>query len=555
MRSLFSFEPPAFFNLAQSGQSRKTRQFIDTFDDIGGWGNNKSHPAKIWIDNTFRLWISVVALIGALILSGFSSIGNQKVILATFVSYAGLCITANWLYLTKKYHRQFDFVLCSLDIIGITALIYLTGRQNSPFFFIYFIPIILQSFHRDWNLILFYGFGGVLMYSLVIALDVSTYPQSELIYLTARVLCMLLTVSAAILAVQLLKNQNKTEIRRLTRMKLLTLFSQMLNNATSIKDFRGTLEDIVHHLNIHFAPSVNGWVRAFLYTNADHNMAAIMDADHRRTDLKTEIPVSSCPALMQHEPFRVGDTEREKGCPTESFSFRSHLCVPILGAVNESFGVLFAASERPHVFKEEESEFFQFLGRAMGLTLQRLRRVDELQLSLEMDSCAMATFLASTKSPERTYQAFLDGIKNLLKADQAGLVLWDPLKGHLRVEAACGPAMGRELGMIFHPSDGLVGDVFESGKPRSSAEFRTHSDDRFYDWPFRFLLIFPLQSLKGDPLGVVNVWFRNENHPLSSYETDIASTFITRGTLAIENALLHRESIHPKNIEPRERAA
>ena len=120
-------------------------------------------------------------------------------------------------------------------------------------------------------------------------------------------------------------------------------------------------------------------------------------------------------------------------------------------------------------------------------------------------------------------------------------MLWDRSVGDLRTEAAIGPFAEVEKKMECRIGQGIPGRVMETGVPVWTSD--RQSDGRLRDNPFAFktFVCFPLQTIKGDPLGVANAWFLQEEKTISNYEIDIASTYLTRATLAIENALLHRK--------------
>ena len=547
--SIFNFRPPAL--ISKGGSSLKggsPKKELSNPDDLPLFSsvsseldtNEKSTLEKIWIDNTFRVWISNLTFVLCWILWFTGSIPQFKPLALIFVLYILLEFSATWLLLKTNWHRQIDIVLCTVDVIGISTGVYFTGGSGSPLFFLYFIPIIIQAFHRDWALILFYGFGGVLGYSASIFFRFEVLARPDLINLGSRIFFMAITVSTAILAVTLLRRQIRTEGTRLSRMRMLTMVSQILNRTTSLREIPESIRDIVGILNTEFCGSIRGWARAFLLEETGHTMKSLTNTQNQRLDLKQELPAVVCPVMKNHKPFSLENVEKDQSCPSESFSFSSHLCIPISGAGNETFGVLFCGSDLVGAFKTQEREFLEFISRAIGLTLQRLRRVEELQLSLEMDSCAMATYIASTKGLDQTYHAILDGVKTILKTDQASLMVWNAQSGKLTSKAIIGRFQKEEKGWTFAMGEGIPGRVLESAKMIRTLEAQKESPYSFAGFPFKSLICLPLHTFKGEPIGVINAWHSEKGDGISNYEIDIASTFITRAILAIENAFLHK---------------
>jgi len=408
VRSLFTFQPPPSLNLSAEYRNKKIpstgspddSENLPLFSDMGPGLDPKEKTSlqKIWVDNIFRFWILNLTFVLCWGLWMAGAIPNFKAIVAIYFLYFSIELGATSILLKSQRIRQIDFFLCSIDILGISAGVYFTGGSSSPLYFLYFIPIIIQAFHRDWTLILFYGFGGVISYSLVTFISLDALAKPDLIELGTRVFFMQLTLCTSMLAVNILRKQIRQENTRLSRMKLLSQTSQILNRATSLKEIPESIRDIIGLINNEFCPDIKGWSRAFLLEDTGNTMKSLVDSPHNRLDLKQEIPSVVCPAVQNNSRFLINDAEHEIHCQTESFSFKSHLCTPISGAGNEVYGILFCGSDNVGAFKTQESEFLKFIARAIGLTLQRLRRVEELQLSLEMDSCAMATYMASTKT-------------------------------------------------------------------------------------------------------------------------------------------------------------
>jgi|GEM_PF-4162333 len=502
----------------------------------------KSSLDKIWFDNIFRVWVSLITFAICFLLYIADSIERFSPIFVIFILYVITEIAATWFLFRTRFHRQTDFCLCGTDLIGISFAIFLTGGINSPFYFLYFIPLVIQAFHRDWSLLLFYGFGGIVLYSITMFFSLSELTGSLFMNLVARIGAMLLTVCTSILAVLLLRKKEFVEGIRLSRMKMLMQVTELLNSTVSLTEIQGKAEIIVDLLNHDFAEQTHTWSRLFLSENNGALMNAIMSPPLVKPELKQQITAHSCPAVSKNQPFYLSNSESQPSCPTESFSFRSHLCIPISGTANETYGVIFCGSAKPNAYGPDEQEFLTFIGRALGLTIQRLKRVEELQLSLEMDSCATAAFLASTKNFESTILAILEGIRNILKSDQASFMLWDPKEGILLVKEAVGPYAGYEKNKTFRMGEGVPGRTMETGKPIWISDPGNEETLKNTPFAFKSLLSLPLQRIRGEFLGVITVWYLNQERHVSPYEIDIAMTYITRATLAFENALLHQKS-------------
>jgi GAF domain-containing protein len=262
--------------------------------------------------------------------------------------------------------------------------------------------------------------------------------------------------------------------------------------------------------------------------------------------------------MTSYQPFLLKDSERESGCPTETFPFGSHLCVPIGGSVNESFGVLFAGSPLTNAFDHEEIQFLQFIGKSLGLAIQRLKRMDQLGKAIEMDSCAMAAFVGSMRTREATFDSILDGILRIVPAMQASLFLWSSSESLLKPKQVRGPHAVEEWNTSFQMGQGIPGRVLESGQSYWTMDVQ---QDPFYRSKFvtlKSLLCLPLLSIKGEPLGVINVSQYESAKPFTSEEIETACTFASRAAVAIENILRHEKDRMDRNIpeeNPQEKKA
>jgi GAF domain-containing protein len=494
---------------------------------------------KVRFDNFFRLLLSSISFVVCFVLWSFDALPNWKPILGIYIGYGIIHLVISALMLNSPYVRYLDFSVITLDLVGIAFAIFVTGGVNSPLYFLFFVPLLIQSYHRDWATIVLYGFGGMASYALVSFLAYPKVGSSELGDLLARLFFMLVTVSIAIVGIQILKNREKIDKKRLSRMMSLTQVSQTLNQVTSFRELKLFLNDLVSHLNKELGEQLNGWARVLLVEKHRDLMVSIMDPQHVRLDFKQEIPTRSCPALQNNVPFQMKDSTLNEGCPTEPLPFKSHICMPISGMENETFGILFVGSEIPNAISQEEIQFLGFIGRATGLTIQRLIRMEELGKFVEMDSCATATFLKSTKNLDETYHPILEGLVSILGVEQATLMVWERTMGVLVTKEVVGPHSQFEKNLKFNMGEGLPGQTLEKGIPIYTTNLEEDARLNQPDLPFTGLLSLPLFNVKQEPIGVINAWVSEHGRTFSPFEISLASTYVTRAAMAIENARLH----------------
>ncbi len=495
---------------------------------------------NIRFDNTIRILISIMTLAICVALWVGKVINHIAPILYVFTGYTVLELGIICFLLKSSHYRSGNLALCTVDMLGISLGIYWTGQSDSSLYLLFFIPLIIQAFHRDWTLLFYYGTGSLIMYMAVILYSAREWSAPQVVEIGVRIFCMLLTMAMALLATSLLKKKEVLENRRLHKMKLLTYVAHSLNGVVSYEDLQTIAQGFVPNINLGLKDSLEVWSRIFLTEKTGSLMHAFQDPAYPRPDLEQTLLSTSCPAVQGNKNFHLKNSNTEAGCPTEKFSFGSHVCIPISASHNESYGVIFAGSPKLDAFGTEEIILLEFIGKSLGLTIQRLKRIEELKMALAMDSCAMATFVSSTRSPEATYNAILDGIKTILNADLASLMLWNPEQKRLETVFLTGSKNLQDKNTFYHLGEGAPGRALESGKPYWTYDLDNHSSEASGAAPYRALLCLPINSLKGDPLGTLNVMVFNNQRMFSVEEIDLASTFATRAAISIENALLHQ---------------
>jgi len=479
-----------------------------------------------------RILISIPSLGACTVLWLAGTILSIWPVFLIFLGYGIIQIIQTVIIKRTHFYRRGDYFLSTVDLLGITLGIFFTGGINSPLFFLYFIPLIVKVFHRNWELILYNGIGGIVFYAVVILISIQgQWSQQELSGLGGRVFFMSIPVAISALAVHLLRKKEAVNQRRLSRMRLATKISHKLNSVQTLDQIPEAAQSLVANFNLSLGKELHGWSRIFLLNDDGKIMRAIQDPGNARFDLKQTLAFDSCPVASSRQKFFLKDTHQKEECPAETFSFKSHICVPVAGSQNENFGVIFFGSHQEMPFDHEEVQFLQFVGKSLGLTIQRLKKFEELRKTVEMDSCVTAAFVSSSRNVQATYETILEGFKTLLPSDQVSIMTWSRRERVLRTKAVSGPHEAFELNAVFHHGEGIPGKVFSTGK------FMTTSD--LERAPFKSQFCLPLINIKGGPIGVVNVWMKDRYREIDSFDIDRALTFTTRAASAIENAALH----------------
>lgn len=496
---------------------------------------------KIRFDNAFRLGIACFTLLVCFGMWLGELVQRFSPFAGLFLMYGVMQFSASRLSFLTRYPRGIEFFIAGMDLFAITMAIQYSGAKASPLSILYFCPLMVQAFHRDWTLVLVYGIGSVAMYVAVVLSALPAMTMVPVAEVVARAMLMLLTLTVTAFAVNLLRKKDEHEQARLSRMKTLNAISELLHQVASINDLAKAVAGALRYINEELADRPGAWCRVLLTEHSGERLTALSGGENSVPDLKQEIPADACPALSENRLFQLADSEKDLGCPAESFAFHSHVCLPICGADGVPNGVLFSGSHAKNAFGEEEIQFLSFAAKSLGLTIQRLRKGKELSLALEMDSCAMASFVGSTKNLESTLRSIMDGTRSLVSADQVSVMLWEPLLGVLMTKAANGPAADQERRVILQMGEGISGRALETGEPQTSSNLLGDPAYREGRLPFKSVISLPMRSVKGEPMGVLNAWSSVESKLYSSTEIETAATFAARAAIAIENALFHEQ--------------
>src|SRR5687767_4932273 len=106
-------------------------------------------PQKIHIDNLFRLAVSLISLTIAIFLWMFRVVPELRPLLVLWGVYTLPYLTVWGIAQRTQNLRALDYLLNTLDIVCITWAIHLTGGLQSPFFYLYGVPFLVQAFHFD----------------------------------------------------------------------------------------------------------------------------------------------------------------------------------------------------------------------------------------------------------------------------------------------------------------------------------------------------------------------------------------------------------------------
>ncbi len=148
--------------------------------------------------------------------------------------------------------------------------------------------------------------------------------------------------------------------------------------------------------------------------------------------------------------------------------------------------------------------------------------------------------LASPADLDRSLEATVNLLRNVLEAEACSIMLLDAPAGLLRMAASSDIEREKWSSISTRLDEGFAGKVARSGRPLLVREIgdSTHLDaERQRRYTCRSFMCVPMKS-KGQVIGVVNVTNRIGGEPFSREQLDMVTSLANLIALAIENARL-----------------
>jgi len=494
--------------------------------------------AKISHDNLIRWWVSILSLLAAFILWAGSYVQTIGPVIGLFLFY-NFVQGISWL-LVKSNHasRGLDLALHIIDNLAITCSIHWTGGLQSTFSFLYVIPIIVEAYHKNLKGVVLNGLIGISLYAgLLFGLGNITQQSHEWTEVITR-LAFLATFSAvAGVSVTLLRKQDRILQKHLIEQETITRIHELVNNLTAQRNFKSLAESIASELTQNVVKPF--WhVRVWLSTEEPLSLEPHGDCPGALQELE-HLPANSCPAFKNRISFHRENIQ-DRPCPTEQFTYGSHLCLPI-AVKEEAFGVLFVGSPQENAFSEDDVKFLDTVTKTLALGMERISELQKLQFSYEVGTSALAAFLSSTKGMDETVSAILEGVVRILGVDRANLMLWEPELKVLQSRWFRGtppPPLGR---ITLQMGEGIAGLALKHNQPYWSSDVEKDPNFVPSQGRIRSLLAMPMRTSDNKPLGVINALTLENSKHFSRRDVDFLGLFAKQAAMAIENAMLHEE--------------
>ncbi|MBV9079968.1 MAG: hypothetical protein JO102_02480, partial [Elusimicrobia bacterium] len=282
---------------------------------------------NIRFDNAIRLWVSIPTYLTCLALRAGGAIPTAWPMTVVFTTYVLIQYLVLTVYLNIGFPRSSDFILAGLDLVAMSASVFFTGGASSPIYFIFFVPLVVHAFHRDLNVVLFSGFGGVAVYGLAVLLSLTTLNPAAIADLGARLVFMMLTVAIACLALSLLRRKDALDRKRVARLRAISVLSHRLNHACSTKEllqFCGGLGGVLGAA----IPTASGAATVIILL-ADRRRGVLAPVDASPVRVPVEMLAASCPCFVENRVIREFPAGAHPDCRVDGSASRSNICMPI----------------------------------------------------------------------------------------------------------------------------------------------------------------------------------------------------------------------------------
>ncbi len=386
-------------------------------------------PQKIRLDNIFRSAISITTFAIAVFLWCFHTLPSLRPLIVLLVAYSVPYLVAWALIHTLKTLRPIDYFLSTIDIIGITVAIRLTGGPESPFFYLYGIPFLVQAFHFDLGQIRWIGIVTPLSYLALLWTYRDPFSHGHAVAMTGQLMFLGIMIMTAAMTVRLLRRKELALRKSVQAMESNVMFLNELNAVALELPMAQLQEQIASRLNQILKP-FETFARLWVHDEGWRALKGVGEHPALRPGSPAYLPVRACPAFALRKPFSY-DQHKGDPCPSEQFNYTAHLCLPVTSE-KDAFGVLFLGTYAPKPWDQEDIHFFETLAHSIALTLQRKalferlqEKITELNFSFEVGVAALATFVGSTQSIDETTVHILDSVLAILKVDRASLMLWN----------------------------------------------------------------------------------------------------------------------------------
>ncbi|MBW6472089.1 MAG: GAF domain-containing protein [Anaerolineaceae bacterium] len=234
--------------------------------------------------------------------------------------------------------------------------------------------------------------------------------------------------------------------------------------------------------------------------------------------------------------------------PVSYSELKEVMIVPLnTGAITN--GCIIIGERRPDKkFSQSQLTLAQSIADLVAGAIEKARLLEETeqyarQLSILND---LTRKLTSTLEIEELYGTILQNSMDMVKCDEARLIILDDRNQELVYQAVMGSNSDKLLSTSFPLDYGLIGKSFLSKTPilanSTDSENKFHEElNAFYETSINSLMIIPM-ILKNQILGLIELVSHQDGISFKNNDQELISALAAQAAIALENARLYRRT-------------
>jgi diguanylate cyclase (GGDEF)-like protein len=336
------------------------------------------------VANTAR-WLMLLFTIVLLEFSGYAWFKQYTLLFPILIL---LVYNISVRFLPKKVSLfRVAYAESTLDVVFVTAIIWSTGKMESPFFLLYFLPIIFASCYYETKATLLLTFGISLLYTWL-------FFSSEADWISSLLVRVPLFFGIAGLSSYITREVRLAEAEvEYERERASELLAEMQKRLEKVKEENARLAQFY---NISIGLETMGDLRSqlkkvietvALYLKTETNLIGVVSAntgileivagdDVVKREPKTKGLIDK--ALVEGETVLANSTEKREFSPYADIGITSLILIP-LKIKKDVIGVLLSCSTSGKEFTENDQKFLRIVANISSLLIENDRLSSEIE--------------------------------------------------------------------------------------------------------------------------------------------------------------------------------
>ncbi len=531
---------------------------------------------ELWVQrahfDTNRRWWVIAAIAGVVIIF----YQNQTTIeYWPVLAVIGLAVVYNFTLTLLTYFTPFTklgrYLELTIDLILISAIIYFTGGVfSSPLYILFPLLIVLLGRHLIPALIILAGSGALIASAGMAWLGSEGFLSVLAIWDRALLLVALTVATDVVVRVyvqekeklqkefslarksaeegkicnQELESRIQSSVQQVEEANMMLVkknlafmaFAEIHTAMTSTYD-SGKLLTLVMDTAVSLLKANAGVLLLKKYdtdTVLRVRVSRGLDAKHVRS-LQVKLGEGVEGEVAETgEAQLIPDLDQVPRCKPIHPESKSKMCMP-LRSKKRLAGVITVESTQPDAFGRKDMELFGTLGSQASEVLQNVEMYEDLRNKAERLSLLydVSKSVSTINSLTKLFDTILERAREVIKARQGFLLIYDKDTGRLVVKASLGPQ--GHIGRTVRTERGIAGYVYTQLKPVLVQSVEKHPlYDAENDWIYggRNLLVTPLND-RENVFGVICLCDRAGGRQFTVDDLDLLSALATPSALAI----------------------